>query len=104
MNMELAREDARTHRDLHPMLCVKIDKGVPIPKKRSREKPCSPHVAALKILKIGESIVYPAKQGEAVQRTARRASSRCVHLKPKKFTTRIRVEDGKEVVRVWRIA
>ncbi|MBS0219165.1 MAG: hypothetical protein JSR91_00335 [Proteobacteria bacterium] len=82
---------------------IVIERGIPIPKPRGRGRVRTPLRFALDKMEIGDSIcVY--NDGGGIKKTQQVAAGRAARLKPKKFVTRRLVENGLQIVRIWRVA
>jgi hypothetical protein len=82
---------------------ITIDKNLPMPN-ATRASGWSKF--PFKTMEVGDSFIYPTRADRGVryaQTNAVNAARRCGDPS-RKFATRIVVEDGQEVVRVWRIA
>jgi len=86
---------------------IKIDRGIPIPP-RTVGRAGNTDGAVCKYpwheMEIGDSFVFP--DGGNVSRAQRMASTNLVvrhKMARSRFTTRTLTEDGRRVVRVWRI-
>lgn len=85
-----------------PTFGIKIDNAIPLPKV-APGRPRSPVMIALRALEVGQSFIAPILDHDR-RKTQIYAGRSGQSLKPKKFSTRIVMEGGKHVVRVWRIA
>lgn len=102
-NMWLRADDGAAHPSSTASTpCIKIDKGVPIPRPVARAY--SPEGRALDALKIGESFVWPKKKYDDIETVRKRMRAAAFKRKPKKFASRLVEENDKRIIRVWRVA
>lgn len=83
-----------------------IQKHIPIPEWR-RGRPSLDRGYPFDSMDVGDSFAVPVDPGTnrtAVQKHVRLVAFRPEHRKNHKYVTRSMVEDGREVVRVWRAA
>lgn len=83
-------------------MSIKIDDDVPLPVSRGGGAAGNSH--ALRTLKIGQSFVY-VPRGNTSLDTQRNSVWHMAHLicPDRQFLVRIVEEDGKRVVRIWRV-
>lgn len=84
-------------------LSVTIEKGVPIPPSIKHGRATGAAGRALRAMEVGESFVWPRKNGESTHRQQKRAASLVRSLRPKNFKTRTVMENDVTVIRVWRV-
>jgi hypothetical protein len=100
--MELAQPQTASHPSPPASApCVTIDKGIPMPPvDHSRNGRKKPLWLPFRQMEVGDSFVYPGatadRAGAAVSEASRRMAAT--------FAVRTITEDGKRVVRVWRVA
>jgi len=77
---------------------IKMDKGVPIPKRRKSKYP-------ILDMFVGDSFAVPVPEGRNPRRVQSSINTACNKIKTdgEKFTTRSLVEDGERVIRCWRV-
>ena len=80
-----------------------IQKHIPIPESRGRTRMENGY--PFDSMEIGDSFAVPVDPGKivaSVQKHVRSAACSPNHRKKHKYVTRALVEDGREVVRIWR--
>lgn len=84
---------------------IEIEKGIPVPAKRGKvaESPYRPDRSVMEKMKVGDSYAVPY-ESEIVARRITSAGHLTMRSKGWQFVTRRLIEDGKNVVRVWRVA
>lgn len=81
-----------------------IDKGIPIPRPgQGKGTPAGPVRTAMDALAVGESFLAPIISHDP-RKTQVYTGRTGQNLKPKKFSTRQIIENGRRVVRVWRVS
>lgn len=84
---------------------IEIEKGVPIPRGwvKTAESPYRPNRSVMEKMKVGDSYAV-SYDNEIDARRITSAGHLALRSKGWKMLTRRLVENGKQVVRVWRVA
>lgn len=80
---------------------IAIEKGLSIPR---GGRPKSDVRATMEVLGVNDSFIYPTLPDGDLKKTGVYAGRTAAYLRPKQFARRTVMEDGKWVVRVWRVA
>ncbi len=82
---------------------IQIESGIPLPPAKAGRPAISGVSVALRAAEVGQSFVAPP-HALGVRHARLAAARAAAHVKGKKFATRVVVENGERVVRVWRTA